>query len=498
MNHKATRKGCEDKGVLSFAWLRVLSRFMVACLLAVGTCTPARAQGRARAGAQHDKDETMRAEVGALLTRAVAALQAGGLDEAEPLLRRALAVAPANADAHSLLGALLDQRGHTSAAERAYRTALTLNPRHVAARANLGVLLARTGRTDEAVRAFEEVLKLAPEHPQATYNLGLQYAARGQYERAASILERARAYQPDNVAVLAQLALALYELKHLDEAETTLASAAALAPADADVLYARGLVSAARGQRDAALALWAQALAARENFPAANFMLGEELRKDGRLVEARAYYERALAQDPARLVHYVRLGGVLLLLRLPDLALDVFTRAAARFPSVAEAHYFVGVAARWRGTYDVAEAAFRKSLALRPADPDTLAQLGFIVGERGNFAEAERLLRHALDLNNRHFYANYDLGRLLVKLKRYDEALPRLQHGATLKPHNASVHYQQFIALSRLKRKDEAARELAIFKQLAEEARKSGRPDEADIENPAEPPTDAPPPEHKP
>jgi Flp pilus assembly protein TadD len=136
--------------------------------------------------------------------------------------------------------------------------------------------------------------------------------------------------------------------------------------------------------------------------------------------------------------------------------------------------------------YDVAEASFRRALALEPANSDALAQLGFILGERGQLAEAEQLLRRARALQPGHFYANYDLGRLLVKAGRYDEAIPVLQHAAELRPNNASVHYQLFLAFSRLKRKDEAERELALFRRLDEERKareRSGQATEDEIED---------------
>jgi len=78
-----------------------------------------------------------------LLREAASLLQAGKLDEAEPLLRRAIAAAPSNADAHNLLGTILDQHGQTKAAEREYLAALRLNSRATSARANLGVRVDR-------------------------------------------------------------------------------------------------------------------------------------------------------------------------------------------------------------------------------------------------------------------------------------------------------------------------------------------------------------------
>src|SRR5436309_5106441 len=80
------------------------------------------------AAAMQRQPAAPQAETAALLRQAVALLQAGKLDEAEPLVRRALGNAPQNPDAHNLLGAILDQRGRSTEAEREYREALRLNP----------------------------------------------------------------------------------------------------------------------------------------------------------------------------------------------------------------------------------------------------------------------------------------------------------------------------------------------------------------------------------
>ena len=66
-------------------------------------------------------------DVAVRLREAAELLQAGRIDDAEPIVRRVLAIAPQAADAHNLLGAILDQRGRTEEAEREYREALHLN-----------------------------------------------------------------------------------------------------------------------------------------------------------------------------------------------------------------------------------------------------------------------------------------------------------------------------------------------------------------------------------
>jgi tetratricopeptide (TPR) repeat protein len=410
---------------------------------------PAAAQQRRPGATIKRSDKTEAAtqdnrDAASLLREAAGLLQAGRLDAAEPLVRRAVRLAPENADAHNLLGAILDQHGKSQEAEREYRTALRLNPKAAGALANLGVLLARTQRSSEAVEAFESALRLAPNNPQASFNLGVT----------------------------------LYQLNRLEEGATALETAARAAPERPEPLYYLGLIASARGRSEEAIDYWCRTLALRDQFAEANFMLAEELRKNGRVEDAKEFYERALAQAPDKLVHYVRLGGVLLLLGQNESALEVFRRGAERFPLTAEAHYFVALAARGRGDYDLAEASLRKSLTLQPDNPDALAQLGFILGERARFAEAEQLLRRALVVSHdRHFVAHYDLGRLLVKLRRYDEAIPVLERGATLNARYPGIHYQLFLAFSRLKRKEAADRELALFKQLEQESKSRPRGD---------------------
>jgi tetratricopeptide (TPR) repeat protein len=230
------------------------------------------------------------------------------------------------------------------------------------------------------------------------------------------------------------------------------------------------LVAIARDDSNAAVDFWQRSLKQRPDFAAANFMIGEELRKQRRYEGALEFYQRALAQDPTQLVHYVRLGGTYMLLVRYDKALELFQSAARRFPSSAEAYYFAGIAARGLGEYAVAEAALRNSLLVKEDNVDALAQLGFVVSERGQKnAEAEKLLRRAIALDARHFYAHYDLGRLLVRMKRYEEAIGVLQGAVRLRERDPGAHYQLFISYSRLKRKDEADRELVLFKQYDEE-----------------------------
>src|SRR5713101_7743408 len=104
-------------------WLRLVCVFSLvsAYFLGLTVFDKVSAQQHQSTHTEKSKDGAVsREDVALLLNEAALLLQQGKLDEAEPLLRRAAAVEPANADAHNLLGVILDQQGRTEAAEREY------------------------------------------------------------------------------------------------------------------------------------------------------------------------------------------------------------------------------------------------------------------------------------------------------------------------------------------------------------------------------------------
>lgn len=114
------------------------------------------------------------------------AKQAGPLSsaEAEPLLRRAIALDPGYAPAHAALGLRLSTLGRHEEAEPAYRAALELAPEDAATWANLGASLARLGRDDEAGTCLSRALAMDPSNGPARNNLGALLRDQGRLEEA--------------------------------------------------------------------------------------------------------------------------------------------------------------------------------------------------------------------------------------------------------------------------------------------------------------------------
>jgi len=134
------------------------------------------------------------------------------------LCRRAIAIAPGYAQAHSLLAWVLvrgvagsgrDVRTVLPEASAEARTALASDERDPWAHMTQGVVLWRTRRHDEAERAFRRALELNPNFALAHACLGLPLAVRGEWEEAVKNAQHALLLSPNDRIVGGRAAEAL-------------------------------------------------------------------------------------------------------------------------------------------------------------------------------------------------------------------------------------------------------------------------------------------------
>jgi Flp pilus assembly protein TadD len=148
------------------------------------------------------------------------------LDSAERALKVALRKDDRSAQAHALLGVLLDTQGRSALAQAQHRRSIELRPKDAAYRNNLGFSLYLEGRYTRAIRAFKAALerdmaarrvhnnlafayskvgdfgqaeahfKLAGPPAQASNNLGFVFEERGEDERAYAYYVRALKEDP--------------------------------------------------------------------------------------------------------------------------------------------------------------------------------------------------------------------------------------------------------------------------------------------------------------
>ncbi|MCU0621413.1 MAG: protein kinase, partial [Gemmatimonadales bacterium] len=195
-------------------------------------------------------------------------------------IARALALDSASAEAHAALGYLAKSyRYDWTGAEAALRRALQLAPNDANTHQWYGELLATLGRGDEARTQFERAVALDPESPVAYLALGSWYLAEGDRGRNGAAFDRALALRADFWAI------------HLWRAWLAMAEGDSAVALDAAARFA-----AATGQAPGAYQLLARARADAAHRPAARDTI-EEWRRDGQQPFIVANWYLAIGDD---------------------------------------------------------------------------------------------------------------------------------------------------------------------------------------------------------
>jgi Flp pilus assembly protein TadD len=129
--------------------------------------------------------------------------QLGNLEEAENLMRRAIAVWDGEAGYFCDLGGVLKAKGSYADAITEYKNSLKIDPANHKARDGLadaygkyGYELAADYRWEEAEAAYHHLLDLRPDDPAAISNLGEMFQHAGEREKALTYCDRALAIAP--------------------------------------------------------------------------------------------------------------------------------------------------------------------------------------------------------------------------------------------------------------------------------------------------------------
>jgi Flp pilus assembly protein TadD len=138
-------------------------------------------------------------------------------------------------------------------------------------------------------------------------------------------------------------------------------------------------------------------------------------------------------------------------------AVELFNKAVAAAPHVAETHYNLGVALEARGETVDAVAAYREAVFLKPELASAQNNLGIALRRLGQLDEAVAAYRQAIAQSASFAVAHNNLAVALKELDRPDEALAACDEAIRLNPNFAEAHGNRGNALQRLGRIHDAA-----------------------------------------
>jgi tetratricopeptide (TPR) repeat protein len=299
--------------------------------LAAGDGRRAEFISRARLEAEPNSVEHLR-----LLGRALT-LQSR-LDEAEQILRRALALRPEGAPLHEDLGGIQAMQQRFEEAVASFQTAIKLDPRLPLARKKLGQALAALGRGDEADTALEEWFGQDPKRMQVA--LALDHLRAGRKVEAIAVLRKALRENPDNVDALHTLAQAYWgDEERVSDVEALLRKATELAPALAQAWIMLGLLLHDTERSEEAIACYRRAAEIDPENPAVWSGLGADYAQIGDMEKSAAAYGRSVALEPGQPGIHMSYAHALKSLGRQAEALREYRAAIAQKPDFGEVYW---------------------------------------------------------------------------------------------------------------------------------------------------------------
>jgi protein O-GlcNAc transferase len=222
----------------------------------------------------------------------------GRFDEAIVHFERAIALAPAFADAQFGYGTALHFANRSEDALGPFEKAIALHPNFVAALNNRGLALAKLKRFTEALASYDKALAIQPSFGEAHNNRGNALKALMRFDDALASFDNAIAARPDSAEAHCNRGNVLVRLERFDDALASFDRAIAVRPQFAEAHRGRGDALANLNRFGDALASFDRAIAIKPHYVDAWVSRAEALFTCNRNDEAVKSAQAAVDIDP--------------------------------------------------------------------------------------------------------------------------------------------------------------------------------------------------------
>ncbi len=418
----------------------------------------------------------------------------GELPAAEQALRKAVELAPEDAEFLGLLGIALGRQQKLQESDIYLEKALRLDPADAAMRRNLAWNQFELGQLTAAKANLERVVKEKPhdsaailvmgmveeelkhyavatkllesvpeevqQRPESVAALARAYYYTGQQKKSRAVLKdlQLRSAAPESVFVAAQVAA---ELHDFEIGEALLHSLWTNYPNKERLGYALARLQYRAGRFSESLETLRRTIASGHESSEIYNLEGWCLFRKDDAKGAIAALDRAIALDPADESNYLDVGMMLLENQRYDGAMTAAEKALAVAPDSYRGHRLKAQIDIKIGRVNDAEALYARAVELNPSDADAITGLATAQLDVGKSSAAEETLKKAIERLPRAAVLYQAYGTMLLwgegTTNRDVEAraVELLRKAEALDPSLAETHYQ----LGKLALRDDNARE---------------------------------------
>lgn len=265
----------------------------------------------------------------------------------------------------------------------------------------------------DSVSLFSHAVRVDDRNDIAKDFLASALFAAGRLDEAAEHAARARALNPRNDRALVTLAGIAERRGEVDAAVAFYREALELRPDSPLVQCQLGLLELDRGNPDVARTLMTSAVRASRRLLERTREIAHGARIQGHGDEARFLYEIVLAVAPEDAGAHAGIGMILLARSEAAAAIDHLLAAAERMPGRADVQVALARCAQQLGRSAEAAVALERALNAAPADAAVLAWAAEFHARRREFAEAAALYRRLIEVAPNDGGAHAGLGYML-------------------------------------------------------------------------------------
>jgi tetratricopeptide (TPR) repeat protein len=396
----------------------------------------------------------------------------GDLVTARAHLLEVLQLQPEHADALHSLGNIDAKEGRLDDAERLVRKAIAIDPLKAAFLNSLGNLLRARGKPDEATAAYEQAVALRPDLAAGHNNLAELQLRKGRYEAAIDRCFQALKADPNYAGAYDTMGRALNNIGRLEEAADAFRRAVIIRDDFAVAYDHLGHVQRAQGKMDEAREAFEHALMIDPENASARYNLGTVLIVLGELDRGMDCLEQAREIRPRHVPTLLNLAIAYHTKGRLKLAADTYREATEVDPENPTLHLNLGLVHVEQRLSDEAERSFLKALELDPAMVQVYAELAALYEETNRLAEMQEMLNRGLALEPDHARLNLEAAKADRRQGRIEEGIARLRRldPTSLDTRLAEqVRYQMGYLLDRAGAANEAFENFCEANRLASE-----------------------------
>jgi tetratricopeptide (TPR) repeat protein len=409
----------------------------------------------------------------ALNARAYARMSLGRYKEAAEDLRRAIALKPTNAEYQAGYGYTLWKLGQHAAAIVAERAALKLDDKNSTAHYQLGRFLLFTAGDNkqqlaEAAANLRRALELEPRHSEVRFDLLTAYRALGDGAQAFAQLKLLEDARPSDPRVTYIDALLAADRGDMNAAIAGFREAVHQDPTLFGAWQDLGLAFIKLGRWNEAVETFAELSKRQTDSVEVAYFYALSLYNSGRATDAEREARRALRLDAGASAAHTLLGIILAARGGADAeAAEALSQAVALDPTSFDAHFYLGRVEYALHDYQAAAKALRTATTLDPRHAEARFFLGTALEAAGEADAALVEYQELVKIDPQSAIGQVGLGALLVKQGKMDEAIAALQRATALNPKIFEAHWALGRALSLAERFDEAITALQTAVSLA-------------------------------